>query len=222
MLRSRHAVVAQCNTARAYVDAIRDSAASLVPECTPATTLACRALSALSRSLDLQRSAIENAYEESVAECDHEFWSLLRVSMPAFSSKYIHDSENEANYPLRWFDDDIPCRDRVCLKLVPRPPKGAPPPLLASEHVYHGLLLHKLDEHEEAITAIAFSPDGTRVVTGSRDTRSYVWDAATGALLATLGGDGAEVNSVAFSPDGRRVVVASREVRVWNAAVHTR
>ena len=37
------------------------------------------------------------------------------------------------------------------LKLVPRPPKGNPPPPLTSEHVYHGLLLHKHGEHEEAM-----------------------------------------------------------------------
>ena len=151
VLRTRLGEVAPCDTAQAYVEAIRDAAALLVPECTPATTLARRALSALSRSLDLQRSAIENAYEQSVAECDHEFWSLLRLSMPPSASKYLEDAENDAHWPLRWFDDDIPCRDRVCLKLVPRPPKGAPPPPLASEHVYHGLLLHKLDEHEEAM-----------------------------------------------------------------------
>ncbi len=66
----------------------------------------------------------------------------------------------------------------------------------------------------------AFSPDGFRVVTASADKTARVWDAATGAVLATLSGHGDWVNSAAFSPDGSRVVTASFDntARVWDAA----
>ena len=63
-MESSHAEIAQCDTAKAYVEAIRNAAASLMPECTRATSLGCRALAALSRSVDLARSPVENAQED--------------------------------------------------------------------------------------------------------------------------------------------------------------
>ena len=115
MLRWQLADVAQCATAQAYVETIRDAAASLVPECSPATALACRALSALSRSVDLGRSPIAGAHDASVVECDREFWGLLRRSMPALANKYIVDTDkSEAHYPLDWFHGGgCPCHERV-------------------------------------------------------------------------------------------------------------
>jgi WD40 repeat protein len=57
------------------------------------------------------------------------------------------------------------------------------------------------------VTSAAFSPDGTRIVTASFDATARLWDATTGAAIATLKGHEKNVNSAAFSPDGRRIVV---------------
>ena len=56
---------------------------------------------------------------------------------------------------------------------------------------------------------MAFSPDGTRIVTGSGDQTAKVWDARTGMALLELKGHTGRVNSVAFSPDGTRIVTGS-------------
>jgi WD40 repeat protein len=63
-----------------------------------------------------------------------------------------------------------------------------------------------------------FSPDGTRVVTASNDATARIWDAKTGAALATLKHE-LSVNSAKFSPDGTRVVTASQDntARLWDA-----
>ena len=37
-----------------------------------------------------------------------------------------------------------------------------------------------LDGHTKAVTSVAFSPDGTRVVSGSYDETVRIWDAASG------------------------------------------
>ena len=68
------------------------------------------------------------------------------------------------------------------------------------------------------MNSVAFSPDGTRIVTGSWDRTAKVWDARTGAPLLELKGT-QTVNSVAFSPDGRRIVTGSWDgtAKVWDA-----
>ena len=59
------------------------------------------------------------------------------------------------------------------------------------------------------VWAVAFSPDGQRVLTGSADHTARLWDAATGEAVATLTGHTAAVSAVAFSPDGKRVLTGS-------------
>jgi WD40 repeat protein len=75
--------------------------------------------------------------------------------------------------------------------------------------------------HTDAVSAVAFSPEGRRVLTGSRDRLVKVWEAATGATQAAATGPiaGKElltlryheqaITSVAFSPDGRSILSAS-------------
>jgi WD40 repeat protein len=66
---------------------------------------------------------------------------------------------------------------------------------------------------------VAFSADGTKVASASRDRSARVFDAATGAQLARLDHDG-QVSAVAFSADGTKVATAShdRSARVFDAA----
>jgi len=74
--------------------------------------------------------------------------------------------------------------------------------------------------HQGDVMSAAFSPDGTRVVTASKDKTARVWDAATGKPVTGPLEHQDLVVSAAFSPDGARVVTASddKTARVWNAA----
>jgi WD40 repeat protein len=73
--------------------------------------------------------------------------------------------------------------------------------------------------HTDRVSAVAFSPDGTRVITGSSDNTARLWDARDGKPLATLQGHTAAVGMVAFSPDGTRVITGSSDntARLWDA-----
>jgi WD40 repeat protein len=83
-----------------------------------------------------------------------------------------------------------------------------------------------LHGHTVPVTSVAFSPDGTRVVTGTglqTSTReAKVWDARTGMYLFDLkghppaAGRGEEM-SVAFSGDGKRILIADKTARVYDA-----
>ncbi|MBL9126704.1 MAG: serine/threonine protein kinase, partial [Verrucomicrobiales bacterium] len=81
------------------------------------------------------------------------------------------------------------------------------------------LAVTTLHGHLNSVHAVAFSPDGRRLVTGSGDHTAKVWEAATGRELLTFAGHSAQVWSVAFFPDGRRIVTGSADqtARVWDA-----
>ena len=62
--------------------------------------------------------------------------------------------------------------------------------------------------HTASVWSVAFSPDGTRLATGSGDKTIKLWDTTTGQEVQTLSGHTASVTSVAFSPDGTRLARA--------------
>ncbi|KAJ6456305.1 hypothetical protein DFH09DRAFT_1505558 [Mycena vulgaris] len=71
------------------------------------------------------------------------------------------------------------------------------------------------------VLSVVYSPDGTRIASGSNDNTIRVWDAVTGQLVGEpLVGHSDSVLSVAFSPDGTRIASGSddKTVRVWGAA----
>jgi len=78
-------------------------------------------------------------------------------------------------------------------------------------------LVH-LWRHDHEVEYVAFSPDGRRIVTASKDRTARVWDAGTGDAVCPPLRHGDIVLKAAFSPDGRYVVTAShdRTARVWD------
>ncbi|KAL4074511.1 WD40-repeat-containing domain protein [Scleroderma yunnanense] len=77
-----------------------------------------------------------------------------------------------------------------------------------------------LQGHANVIMSVAFSPDGTRIVSGSWDNTVRVWDVERGVQIGPpFQGHTSWVQSVVFSPDGTRIVSGSldKTVRIWDA-----
>ncbi|WP_111830708.1 NACHT domain-containing protein [Actinomadura madurae] len=68
--------------------------------------------------------------------------------------------------------------------------------------------------HDDWVQAVAFSPDGGRLATGSHYGTTKIWDATTGDELLVISNIG-WVHSVAFSPDG--TCLATGTSGVWPA-----
>ena len=74
--------------------------------------------------------------------------------------------------------------------------------------------IHQLMGHTTIVTSASFSPDGTKVVSGSGDQTVRIWDAVTGECEQTLQGHSDWVTSASFSPDGTKVVSGSEDSTV--------
>jgi len=77
-----------------------------------------------------------------------------------------------------------------------------------------------LKGHSGFVTAVAFSPDGKRIVTTSEDNTLRLWETEAGQEVLTLKGHTNIVRSVAFSRDGKRIISGGwdKTVRVWDAS----
>lgn len=72
--------------------------------------------------------------------------------------------------------------------------------------------------HTGEVNTVIYSPDNTRVVTGSTDNSLIVWDIETGAQLRVLTGHLDPILSVQFSPDGTQLLTGSEksELFIWD------
>ncbi len=68
--------------------------------------------------------------------------------------------------------------------------------------------------HTDAITALAFSPDGKRLATGSRDKSVKLWDLESGASVVTIGDAKQHPATLAFSPDGTLLAIGDAELEL--------
>ncbi|MBA2306644.1 hypothetical protein H0W26_00740 [Candidatus Dependentiae bacterium] len=109
---------------------------------------------------------------------------------------------------------------------------------LESSLNYNFICSKALKGHTDCIVSVAFSPDGTTVLTGSGDCTARLWDVKTGQQLHILKGhtgrlldvkigqqlyivtgDEGNITSVAYSPDGTMALTGSVDgiTRLWDA-----
>ena len=75
--------------------------------------------------------------------------------------------------------------------------------------------------HTASVTAVAMTPNGGIVVTGSEDDSVRVWSGLTAALIFTMGPGGGDVHGVAVCDDGSKVLAATADgaVRVYDGTM---
>lgn len=93
-----------------------------------------------------------------------------------------------------------------------RPKAGiavASPPEIAAQGRLPDRLLQM--GHTGEVTAIAFSPDGRRLATGSYDNAVRLWDVPAGQEELKLTGHQKMITAIAFSPDGHHLASGSAD-----------
>ena len=89
--------------------------------------------------------------------------------------------------------------------------------------LYHvdGTRVHTFEGHIDSVFALAVTPDGQHIISGSRDCLVKVWSVASKSLLSTCAGhpqrDPGSVLAVAAMPDGQRILGGGHDktVCVW-------
>ena len=78
--------------------------------------------------------------------------------------------------------------------------------------------VHTLVGHSNAVTSVAFSPDGATLASGSEDKTIEMWKLETGRRWYTLTGHSDWVTCVAFSPDGATLASGGRDkmIHIWD------
>jgi WD40 repeat protein/serine/threonine protein kinase/two-component SAPR family response regulator len=70
------------------------------------------------------------------------------------------------------------------------------------------------------VSALAYSPDGTQLLSGSADGRLLLWDVATGEQVRSFAGHTAFIHQIVFSLDGRFFLSSAddRQLILWDVA----
>jgi WD40 repeat protein len=75
----------------------------------------------------------------------------------------------------------------------------------------------RLSAHRGVINDLAFSPDGSRIVSASEDGNATVWELPSGKPLKVLNEHKDSLTAVAYSPDGKTIATGSEDntIRMW-------
>jgi eukaryotic-like serine/threonine-protein kinase len=82
--------------------------------------------------------------------------------------------------------------------------------------IYHG--------HASSVSALAWSPDGTRIISTDHHERMHIWEAMTGVAhsVDSHTGSPGPVGSIAWSPDGKHIAFGNRSTTAVVRTLATR
>ncbi len=116
-----------------------------------------------------------------------------------------------------WLASISPFGDRVAIVNL-----SGPRNIVDVLDVQTGDQLFSLEESDEPLISVAFSPNGESIVAGGRDERIYIYDAVDGNKIRSIEWPDTrlEFHDIVFTPDGETLVIANHftSVSAWDFA----
>ncbi len=83
-------------------------------------------------------------------------------------------------------------------------------------------LIKEWPAHQNSVFALRYSPDGTELLSGSRDAHLKIWDTKDLSLKKSIVAHMYAIHHIAYSPDGRHYATASmdKSIKLWEAGTH--
>ncbi len=74
--------------------------------------------------------------------------------------------------------------------------------------------IKSFNKHEENVVSVKYSPDGSKILSLSKDGIAILWDVSTGKSLQTY----SDIRSIEYSPDGSRILSLARDgvTKLWD------
>jgi WD40 repeat protein len=183
-------------------------------------------IEALRKEAEAARKNADDKTREAIAEkqrADSTATAAQRAARRAYANDLAYKSQialrdgdrtaafRLAEFAHRYVDDDNLQVTRALVEALyynDKPDPTRPPLSWASN----------LEGHSEWVWSVAFSPDGSRLATGSGDGTAKIWDLESGKASLTLEGHSESVTRVAFSPDGSGLVTGSDDgtAKIWD------
>ncbi|KAI0046361.1 WD40 repeat-like protein [Auriscalpium vulgare] len=173
-------------------------------------------------------NSLEEPYRAMSVDSEISIASLSTVTSHSVSIGKSANSQNSYKMKMNMYHKPPAFQGRnAFMRSVPQPLElvstlKRPPYFsniyMASVEMFHELRLCR--GHKGVVYSVAFSPDGSRFVSGSGDNTIRIWNTETGQPMGPpLKGHTNYVLSVAFSPDGMRIVSGSSDnsIRIWDA-----
>jgi WD40 repeat protein len=124
----------------------------------------------------------------------------------------------------RWRTDEVRRTDALAISPDGKRVACALPGKIQLRNAATGACLHQLDSSsgvanpwQRQAGALAFTPDGKKLIAGDHHTNVFVWDVATGKQLHRFAGHRGRVFSVSASLDSTMIATASEDstVMLW-------
>ena len=154
---------------------------------------------------NLSREAMVSGWKSRVDQSQSDW--LLCINCATRAAQYRRSGEAQKRWP-RWLPWLIGAAVLLAIVLIVNAliPKA------------QARSLGGFDVDRAAMTALAFSPDGSLLAAGDAEHRIKLFDVKSAKTRQTLRDHGAAITSVAFSPDGTLLASAGKEnvIRLWD------
>lgn len=163
--------------------------------------------------LELEPLYAEEIWKQKFAalEIEEELEALKAQISPPFNTEQSNNSKSQFANDSQQEDSQLPVSEfqPEVLSIEVQSPQS-------------WKCIKTLKGHESSVNAIAISPDGQTLVSGSNDQTVKLWNLKTGKHSFTFFGQSGEVSTVAISPDGKKVFAGGFDNKISSWQLDTK